>query len=87
MTTPEYPLAKDDVTVEAITDECDECTGTIVGGSYTVAVDFHSAGMTERLGRYCEECAEEIARRIRDGLPASASEPEESATTPPTEHS
>lgn len=79
---PEIQLDKSDVTVEQIADECDECTNVIITESYTVAVDFRSAGMTQRLGRYCERCAEEIAARIRDGLPRSASEPEGAARPP-----
>ena len=65
----EIRLEKDDVTVEPIFDECGQCTNTLGGDSFTVAIDFRAAGMTERLGRYCETCAEEIARRIRAGLP------------------
>lgn len=66
-------LDKSDVTVEPIFDECDECTNTITA-SYTVVVDFRTAGMTQHLGRFCEACAEGLARRIRLGLPASDSE-------------
>ena len=66
-------LEKDDVTVEPIFDECGQCTNTLVGDSFTVAIDFRAAGMTERLGRYCEKCAEEIASRIRAGLPTPSS--------------
>lgn len=67
-TDPEIQLVKSDVTVEEAIEECGECTITITD-VFTVAVDFRSAGMTERLGRYCEACAEEIAARIRGGLP------------------
>jgi hypothetical protein len=65
----EIRLVKSDVTVEEITEDCAECTGTLTGAGYVVAVDFRSAGTVERLGPYCETCAESLAARIRDGLP------------------
>lgn len=65
----EIRLDKGDVTVEEVLDECDECTNTITGPVFTVAIDFRSAGVTERPGRYCRDCAEQCAERIRDGLP------------------
>jgi ribosomal protein L37AE/L43A len=64
-------LTKSDVTVEEITDECGECTVTIDGPAYSVMLDIRSAGMTTAIedARFCKDCAEKIARRIRDGLP------------------
>lgn len=63
-------LDKGDVSVEEAFDECGECTTTLTGSRWIVAIDFRSAGMTERLGPYCWACAEHIAERIKVGLPA-----------------
>lgn len=60
-------LEPEDVTVEAIADECGDCTETIEGQGFTVMVDFRSAGIQESLGRFCKSCAEQLAQRIRDG--------------------
>ena len=67
----EIRLEKDDVTVEEITEECAECTGTLDGAGFVVAIDFRTAGTLERLGPYCKACANNLASRIRDGLPAA----------------
>jgi len=62
-------VEKSDVTVEEVTEDCAECTETLSGAGYLVAIDFRSAGTVDRLGRYCKACAENLAARIRDGLP------------------
>lgn len=67
-------LEQDDVTVEEIIEECGECTGTLMGAGYMVMVDFRSAGMAQRFGPYCLDCAEKLAQRIRDGLPPAESD-------------
>ena len=67
----EIRLEKDDVTVEEITEDCAECTGTLLDAGYIVAIDFRSAGTIDRLGPYCKACANNLAARIRDGLPAA----------------
>lgn len=70
----EYPLDKDDVTVEEVIEDCGECTGTLTDAGHWVVVFFRSAGFSQHIGPYCRECAEEIARRIRDGLPSASAE-------------
>ena len=63
-------LEKDDVTVEELYDECcDDCT--VSPTTHRVVIDFRSAGQTQEFGRYCRACAETVATRIRDGLPAA----------------
>ena len=64
-------MSRDDVSVEISFEECGECTVTLTRGRYVIALDFRSAGMTERLGPYCKACADMLAARIRDGLPKS----------------
>lgn len=65
-------LEKDDVTVEEAPDyECDECTSSDKA-NFVVLIDFRSIGTTQTFGRYCKDCAENIAGRIRDGLPTAA---------------
>jgi len=64
----EIRLDGDDVLIEEIEpDECDECAGG--PATHAVYIDFRSAGMCSPVGRFCKTCAEEVASRIRDGLP------------------
>lgn len=72
MSGDEIRLEKDDVTVEEIIEECGECTDIIVGSAFAVMIDFRSAGAIGPLsgGPYCHRCAQMLAERIRDGLPA-----------------
>lgn len=69
-------LDKNDVTVEEVIEECSECAGTITGSSFVVMIDFRSAGTTAPFNdaRYCRRCAQMLAERIRDGLPAAKSQ-------------
>lgn len=64
----DFRLNQDDVTVQEIPDdECDECT--VGPTTHAVTIDFRSAGMVHTVGFYCHRCADEIAARIRAGLP------------------
>jgi len=61
-------FTREDVIVQDAPDECcDECT--VSPAPKLVVLDLRSAGMETAVGRYCAPCAEEVARRIRDGLP------------------
>lgn len=58
-----------DVGVQEIErEDCDECAGE--AATHYVLIDFRSAGLSREIGRYCQACAEMVANRIRDGLPA-----------------
>lgn len=66
-------MVKADVSIEQIEDETcehggDHCTFTV---SHTVSIDLREIGVkvTNILGRYCETCATEIAKRIQESLP------------------
>lgn len=64
-------MIKEDVKVLPLEDEiCDyhgeNCQFTI---SHSVAIEIRSAGMEQVIGHYCESCANELAKRIRESLP------------------
>lgn len=59
---------RDDVLVEEVFDECDECTNDCTGVVFTVLLDFRAAGTRHSTGRYCKACAETLAERTRAGL-------------------
>lgn len=81
-------LTKEDVNVEEGFEDCGSCTGTLPGAGHWVVIDFRAAGMTERFGPFCEDCAENIASRIRDGLPLHDGEatPSGGHVAPPEGH-
>jgi hypothetical protein len=64
-------LEKDDVIVREIDEDCDECP--VSPPTHVVMINFRSAGRALPFGRYCQKCAESVAERIRDGLPARTS--------------
>ena len=63
-----------DVTVKPIEPELCECEEAPVDS--VVWVDLRSAGMSVAIGSYCSSCAEEIAIRVRRGLPVIPPAPE-----------
>ena len=66
----EIRMDKDDVTIQELDEECEECT--VGPPTHVVILDLRSAGESHAVGRYCLPCAERIAERIRDGLPGLA---------------
>ena len=61
-------MVKADVTIHEIDEECDKCT--VGRPTHVVLLDLRSAGETHSLGRYCRTCAESVAERVQDSLPA-----------------
>lgn len=66
-------MIKADVAIEPLEDELcenngDNCT---FSQTHTVSIDLRAIGVkaTNVLGRYCETCATEIAKRIQESLP------------------
>lgn len=63
-----------DVSIQDAPDEeCDGCTAS--PAHKIVVLDLRNNGETHCLGRYCAECAEEFAARLRASLPPE--QPEE----------
>mgnify|MGYP001617581528 CR=1 FL=1 len=60
-------MDKSDVTIEEIDEECEDCT--VGPPTHVVMMDVRSLGQGVLVGRFCEPCAREVARRIQDGLP------------------
>ena len=60
--------ASDVTVVEIEPDVCDECADELA--THYVLVDFRSLGQERDIGRYCRNCAENVATRIREGLQA-----------------
>lgn len=56
-----------DVRVEPIGSEPCACEDAMI--DHEIWLDLRTAGMSVMIGRYCKQCADEIAMRIRMGLP------------------
>lgn len=67
MKNDEIAMDATDVRVEPIEAELCECEEGFVNSE--IWLDLRTAGMSVVIGRYCKQCADEIAMRIRRGLP------------------
>lgn len=66
----EYMLDQGDVRVKDYIPMCTECDRELA--TKIVMVDFRSAGQENAVGQeMCEECADIISERIREGLPTA----------------
>jgi hypothetical protein len=63
----ELMLDEGDVYVLPLENTCDECGERPI--THHVQIDLRTAGQASSVGMGCEPCMEELANRIREGLP------------------